>query len=64
MLANDAIGGRIGEAQYDQWRSHFGQTGGISAGASLGSVAVPEPATLSLMFLAAVGAWTGQRRRK
>src|SRR3954447_9968999 len=62
VLANDAIGGRIGAAQYDQWRAHFGQTGGISSGA-LASAAVPEPRTLSLMFLAAVGVWTGQRRR-
>ncbi len=63
VLANDSIGGRIGGAQYDQWRSHFGQTGGISSGASLESAAVPEPTTLSLLILAGVGAWTRQRQR-
>jgi hypothetical protein len=62
VLANDSIGGRIGAAQYDQWRSHFGQTGGISSGASLGSAAIPEPATLGLMTLAVAGAWTRRRR--
>ncbi len=62
-LANDSIGGTIGTAQYNQWRAHFGQTGGITSGAALESAAIPEPATLSLMILSAVGAWTRQRRR-
>ena len=61
-LANDAIGGTIGVAQLNQWRAHFGQTAGSGAG-SLAIAAVPEPATWSLMILAAVGAWTRQRRR-
>jgi len=61
-LANDAIGGIIGQSQLDQWRAHFGQTAGSGSGA-LASAAVPEPTTWSLMFLAAVGAWTRQRRR-
>jgi hypothetical protein len=62
VLANDAIGGRIGLAQYDQWRLHFGQTGGISGG-GLSSGAIPEPATLSLIILGALCIWTRQRRR-
>jgi hypothetical protein len=62
VLPNDAIGGRIGLAQFDQWRAHFGQTGGISSGA-LASGAIPEPATLSLIILGALGTWTRRRRR-
>jgi hypothetical protein len=60
-LANDAIGGVVGQAQFTQWRAHFGQTAGSGSGA-LASGEVPEPATLTLMILAAVGAWTGRRR--
>jgi hypothetical protein len=62
VLANDLIGGRIGTAQYDQWRAHVGQTGGVSSGAPA-SAAVPEPRTLSLLFLAAAGVWIRHRRR-
>ncbi len=60
-LLNDAIGGIIGQAQFDQWRAHFGQTAGSGTGA-LASAAIPEPATLTLMILAGVGAWARQRR--
>jgi hypothetical protein len=61
VLANDAIGGRIGAAQYDQWRAHFGQTAGSGAGA-IASAAVPEPASAVMLMFAAVvqGLW---RRR-
>ena len=62
-LPNDAIGGTIGSAQLDQWRTHFGQTAGSGSGALVSGGAVPEPATLSLVILAAVGAWTRQRQR-
>jgi hypothetical protein len=48
-LPNDEIGGKIGQAHYDQWRTHFGQTGGIGAGA-ISNSAVPEPTTLVLMM--------------
>ena len=59
---NSAIGGRIGQAQFDQWRAHFGQTAAGSGSGALASGEVPEPATWSLMILAAVGAWAGRRR--
>jgi hypothetical protein len=61
-LANDAIGGVIGQAQFNQWRAHFGQTVAGSGSGALASGEVPEPATWSLMILAAVGAWTGRCR--
>ena len=48
-LANDAIGGTIGAAHYQQWASAFGQT------AASGSAAVPEPATLLLVVISLAG---------
>jgi hypothetical protein len=39
-------------AGYNTWRTHFGQTVGSSAGVST-NAAVPEPATLALLMLAA-----------
>jgi hypothetical protein len=62
-IPNDPIGGTIGAAQFAQWRAHFGQTAGSGSGAIVSGGAVPEPATLGLMILAAVGAWTRQGRR-
>jgi hypothetical protein len=49
VLPNNPIGGTIDQAQYDQWRSRFGQT---AASGSANSI-VPEPSTL-LLFLAFV----------
>lgn len=49
VLANDAIGGTIGQNHYDQWRSNFGKSGGV------GTVAVPEPVTWCLMLVSLVG---------
>jgi Putative amidase domain len=64
VLPNDPIGGAIGSAQFSQWRAYFGQIGGGGGGSgALAGGAIPEPATLSLMILAAVGACTRQRRR-
>ncbi len=56
VLPNDAIGGTIGVAHYDQWKNNFGATG---AAAVASSAAVPEPATLVLLAVGvalAVGA--------
>ncbi len=41
-------------AAYDTWRAHFGQTAGSGSSVSAPS-ALPEPATMVLMFAAAVG---------
>ena len=43
-----------GQQGYDDWRFHFGQTIGSSASTSA-NVAIPEPATLILLILAAAG---------
>ena len=54
-LPNNLIGGTIGMAQYNQWRANFGNTApgtGSSTGA-MANAAVPEPATLLLIFTAA-----------
>lgn len=48
-LANDPLGGTVGAAHYNQWRSQFGQTTGSGASLSSNS-AVPEPATVWLLF--------------
>ncbi len=50
-LPNDPIGGTIGAAQYNQWRSHFGQSSGSGSG-DVTNAAVPEPATFLLLMLA------------
>ncbi len=53
VLPNDLIGGTITEAQYDQWRAHFGQSAASGASAAFGGqVAVPEPSTLLLVACA------------
>jgi fibronectin-binding autotransporter adhesin len=60
-LPNDPAGGTIGTAQYDQWKSNFGNHPG--AGSSLGGgSAVPEPATIGLMLLSLVGTAALRRR--
>lgn len=60
-LPNDPIGGVIGSAHYDQWRSRFGNTSG--AGAGVAATAVPEPSTLSLTGLGLVLAGLARGRR-
>ena len=50
---------------YDTWRSHFGQTAGSGAAlpsAEPLSAAVPEPSTLGLLILVAMGSFSRQRR--
>jgi hypothetical protein len=61
-LPNDLIGGTIGTAQYDQWRTHYGQTAGSGLGGGA-TVSVPEPATV-VMFFTGVLALCPRRRAK
>jgi hypothetical protein len=52
-LPNDPLGGTIGQAQYDQWQSHFGQIAGSGAAGSLPpQSAAPEPDALSVILAA------------
>jgi hypothetical protein len=62
VLANDAIGGTIGSAQYDQWRTHFGQSVGGGAGL-FGSASVPEPATAVMLIIGLLVTCTCRRAR-
>lgn len=57
-LANDPIGGTVGEAQFLQWRSNYGTV----AGSAASTAAVPEP---SMILLTAMGLFAGcvARRR-
>jgi hypothetical protein len=48
-LPNDDIGGIIGEGQYDQWTTHFGETAG--GGSAMFAAAVPEPGSACLLVL-------------
>jgi hypothetical protein len=59
-LPNDLIGGTIGPAHYNQWRSNFGNSS-PAASANLGML-VPEPSSLLLVGL--VGALFGCRQRQ
>jgi uncharacterized protein YegL len=55
--------GIIDAGDYDVWRAHFGQIAGSGSGASTDAT-VPEPATLVMLMLAAVGACLRRRRSK
>ncbi len=64
-LPNDPIGGTIGSAQFNQWRTHFNQT--AAAGMIIGS-SVPEPTSALLLGAGAVclatGRWLGKCRQR
>ena len=51
-LPNDPIAGTIGQAQYDQWTAHFGETA-LGSG-SVFSATVPEPGSALLLILGSV----------
>jgi hypothetical protein len=57
-LANDPLGGTIGQPHYDQWREHFGQSTGGGLAQS-----IPEPATWwMLLFGSLASSKLAQRR--
>jgi autotransporter-associated beta strand protein len=54
--ADGDFDGQITQADYDVWRSHFGSTAGVGAGSIVTAdapAAVPEPASVLLLILAA-----------
>jgi hypothetical protein len=53
--------GIVDNGDFDVWRAHFGQTAGSGSGA-VANAAVPEPATLVLLIIAAAG-WYHRRHR-
>lgn len=56
-LLNDLIGGEIGQAQSDQWVTHFGEPGGAGTGSveeSPSQTTVPEPSPIVLSGLGVV----------
>ncbi len=64
VLANDLIGGTIGAAHYNQWRTQFGKTAGSVTSLTPADFSsnVPEPATLALMVFAASAIYLPRRR--
>jgi hypothetical protein len=54
VVWRNRLGATFTPADYDVWRSNFGQTTGSGAGATV-NAAVPEPATLVMLMLAAAG---------
>ena len=60
-LPNDPISGTIGQAQFDIWRAHFGQTIGSGTGVNL-NASIPEPTALRMLMCVLVG-WYHLRRR-
>lgn len=61
VLPNDPIGGTIGPAQFNQWRTHFNQS--AAAGVIVGS-AVPEPTSGLLSGAAVLSLAMRNRQRK
>ncbi len=58
------LGTTYTQTDYDAWRAHFGQTAGSGAGNNgFSSVAIPEPATLTLFVLGFVIARFGAHGR-
>ncbi len=60
-LPNDTTPGTVTAADYDVWKSHFGQSVGAGGGAAA-VASVPEPATVSLVVLAAAVLAMGSRK--
>jgi hypothetical protein len=60
ILLNDAIGGTIGDGQYNQWRANFGKS--IATGGS-GAAVAPEPASVLLILMPVVCSVLAARRR-
>jgi glucosylceramidase len=55
MNRDPANTGAIGSADYDSWKSHFGNTAGPGSGAGLNGGSVPEPSTILLACIVMAG---------
>jgi hypothetical protein len=61
VVWRNGLGTMYVQSDYDVWRAHFGQT--AAGGAAISpNTAVPEPATLVLMVIAAIGGHQQRRR--
>ncbi|MEX0643416.1 MAG: autotransporter-associated beta strand repeat-containing protein [Pirellulales bacterium] len=58
-LPHDSTGVTIGDAQYAQWRTNFGLSGGSST--ALGQSPVPEPASAILLLIGLAGLCSRRR---
>lgn len=57
QLANDPIGGTVGQDQYNLWKSSFGQGSGAGGiGQLTNNLAVPEPTVIVAIFVAIAAA--------
>lgn len=61
-LVNDTDGGAIGTAQYETWKTHFGDM--TPASASEQRATVPEPSTCTLLMLLSAVGTLGRRKAK
>jgi hypothetical protein len=61
-LPNDPHGGTIGAAQYNTWRSNFGDTAGSGAAAGSSSIFLaPEPASSAMLLMGMVAIYFRRR---
>jgi hypothetical protein len=57
VLANETVSlGSVDQADFDAWKANFGNTAAVGGGAFDATQQVPEPSSLGMLLLAAVGA--------
>ena len=68
-LPNDSTPGAVTQADYDVWRAHFGQTAGSGSSSAFPlppspfANAVPEPASMLLLFIVSLSTFASRRGR-
>ena len=64
-LVNDnGFGTPVGLNHYNLWRTNFGSPPGAGSGGELNGSAVPEPATIGLVFVGLAAFGLGRRSRR